>query len=105
MLLTTNGSTDLLNIGKDSLQKWQRIYVENYKLRKYETEKRLAEKMIRRHCSIILKNKVETPTLRFSKQSSMVEIDNIKERMGIAEDIESDSFIEDEEAGWAEEVL
>ena len=104
MLLTTQGTSDILNLGKNALQKWQKSYVEVYKSRKYETEKRLAESMIRRHCSIIFKNKVEMPTLNLGRQSSNAEVDDIMKRMKIDEDAESKQIWWDE-AVWASEVL
>ena len=56
MLLSIDGVDEILKHGVKALQIWQKTYVEGYKSRKYQTERRIAERVVRRHASIIMKD-------------------------------------------------
>ena len=56
IVMSNRGMQDIFAKGNLALLTWQRKYMRTYQDTKYKTEKRLAEKLIRRHCSIILAN-------------------------------------------------
>lgn len=57
MLLTDKGVGDVsIGQGRLAVENWRQTYSTRIVDRKYQSERRLAEKLIRRHCSILLKD-------------------------------------------------
>ena len=56
MLLTNKGVEDVSVTSSGAVALWRQAYTTRLNNRKYQSERRLAEKLIRRHCSIILQD-------------------------------------------------
>ena len=113
MMLTNQGTEDLFKNGRQALSLWQKKYLDNHKVMKYNSEKRLAEKMIRRHCSKILfevseKNKTKSkhgPLKRLPSQAEIVEpLEKVYDRDLEAENEAEVEMIRYEEAKWAKDA-
>ena len=64
MLLSIDGTNDILNHGNKALQVWQQIYISGHKARQYHAERRIAERVVRRQASIIMKTKASGSNVR-----------------------------------------